>query len=73
MTLPQGQYADPAIWYKKQQEREEKQKQRSGRQSCKGCSSQAKVWGVEYCIKDLAPPGIENMVRCKYFKEAKNV
>jgi hypothetical protein len=73
MTLPKGQYQDPAIGYELKQEKEAKQKEKNGNQGCNGCASKAKVWGVEYCIQDLSKSGKDNMVRCKYFKEVSNV
>ena len=73
MTLPKGQYSDPAIWLEKQQEKELRQKEKSGRGSCDGCKHKAKVWVVEYCIEDHSKAGKANMVRCTYFKEVANV
>ena len=73
MTLPQDQYGDPSKWLERQQEREQHQKIKSGRQLCDGCVHKANVWGVEYCIEDHTKAGKANMVRCNYFKGAANV
>lgn len=73
MTLPQDQYGDPFKWLERKQEREAKEKIKSGRQLCDGCIHKAKVWGVEYCVKDHAKAGRANMVRCNNFKGVTNV
>jgi hypothetical protein len=57
----------------KNQERELREKIKSGRRSCDGCVSKARLFGLEYCIENLSVAGRENMVPCIYFKEVKNV
>lgn len=73
MTLPQDQYGDPSRWLERKQDREQYQKEKSGRMKCDGCVHKAKVWGVEYCTEEHTKAGRANMVRCTYFKEAVNV
>lgn len=73
MTTESFEWGNPERVLEIKQERELKEKAKSGRLSCDGCQFKAKVWGVEYCSKDRAKAGRANMVRCVYFQGANNV
>ena len=73
MTAESFEWGNPERVLEIKQERELKEKAKSGRLSCDGCQFKARTWGVEYCIKDHAKAGRANMVRCKHFKGVTNV